>query len=95
MGTNKRRNNQLVNTGLVYRPPDQRADIDDIMDGESDYQIARHQHTVIIGDFNLRRINWNNIDVSSYYPERNRGGRALRQTSLEKLIELLQEKFLI
>ena len=88
-------NNQLVNTGVVYRSPDQRADIDDIMYGELNYQIARHQPTVIMGDFNLRSINWNNIDVRSYYTERNRGGRALRQTSSEKLIELMQENFLI
>ena len=27
-------NNQLVNTGVVYRPPDQRPDIDDIIYGE-------------------------------------------------------------
>ena len=81
-------NNQLVSAGVVNRPPNQRADIDDIIYSELNYQIARHQHTVIMGDFNLRSINWNNIDLNSYYTEQKRGGRALRQTSSEKLIEL-------
>ena len=50
---------------------------------------------MLMGDFNLPDINWDNIDVISYYTERSRGGRGIRQTSSEKLIELFQNSFLM
>ena len=86
-------NNQRVNIGVVYRPPTQTAAIDDLLYREINYQITRHQHTVIMGDFNLPDINWDNIDVQSYYTDRS--GREQRQTSSEKFIELMQNNFLI
>ena len=80
---------------MVYRPPNQTAAIDDLLYGEINYQITRHQHTVIMGDFNLPDINWDNIDVHSYYTGRDGDERELRQTSSEKFIELMQNNFLI
>merc|ERR1711915_469741 len=88
-------NNQRVNIGVVYRPPNQTAEIDDLLYGEINYQITRNHHTVIMGDFNLPDINWDNIGVRSYYTGRDGDGRELRQTSSEKFIELMQNNFLV
>ena len=80
---------------MVYRPPSQTAAIDNLLYGEINYLITRHQHKVVMGDFNSPNINWDNIDVHSYYTGRDRDGRELRQTSLEKFIELMHNNFLI
>ena len=63
-------NNQRVNIGVVYRPPNQTVAIDDLLYGEINYQTTRHQQTVIMGDFNLPDINWDNIDVHTLYRTR-------------------------
>ena len=60
-------NNKRINVGVIYRPSDQKADVDDMMYSEINNIVSRNQNTVILGDFNLSNINWDNLDVQSYY----------------------------
>ena len=50
-------NNKRINVGVIYRPPDQKADVDDIMYNEINEVVSRNQNAVIMGDFNLPNIN--------------------------------------
>ena len=60
-------NNRLMNVGVVYRPPDQKAVVDDLMYNRINHITPRNYSTVIMSDFNLLDINLDNLDVHSYY----------------------------
>ena len=75
-------------------PPDQKADVDDKMYNELNNIVSRNQNTVILGDFNLTNINWENLDVHSYYNNRNQSDHRSRETPSEKLLTIIQENFL-
>ena len=88
-------NNKYLNVGVVYRPPDQKPVDDDKMCDEIKRIVTRNQSAVVMGDFNLPDINWENLDVHSYYNNRNQDDQVRRLTPSEKLLETIQDNFLV